>query len=260
MQRHSNVTILGTRVDMVQIPDALRLIQECIEKKSHGNYIVVTNANEVVAGKKRPEVRDAANNSRLSVPDGFSLILLARFYGYRLKKRAYGPDLMLAALKLAEQRSYSNFFYGSTQNTLDLLGKSLKGKFPALKVSGYYSPPFKDEIEDDTVFVEKINKLSPDILWVGLGDSKQQVWMNKHRDKIKVPVMVGVGAAFNYLSGTKPQAPLWIRNNGFEWLFRLITEPKRLWRRYLINNSLFIYYVMKELTLHFFHTEKRLDK
>ena len=131
MQRHSNVTILGTRVDMVQIPDALRLIQECIEKKSHGNYIVVTNANEVVAGKKRPEVRDAANNSRLSVPDGFSLILLARFYGYRLKKRAYGPDLMLAALKLAEQRSYSNFFYGSTQNTLDLLGKSLKGKFPA---------------------------------------------------------------------------------------------------------------------------------
>ncbi|MDD5465392.1 MAG: WecB/TagA/CpsF family glycosyltransferase [Candidatus Omnitrophica bacterium] len=240
--------ILGMRVDLVQIPDVIKRISGWIENKKIGNYVVVANAYDMIAGKKNDKVRNAINGSSLSVSDGISLVLLSRFKGHPLKRRVYGPDLMLESLRLAEIKGYSNFFYGTTQVTLNLLVNNLKARFPGLVVAGTYAPPFRalDNDEDKTI-VEIINKVSPDLLWVGLGTPKQQLWMYEHKDKLKVAVVVGVGAAFDFLAGVKPQAPRWIRDNGFEWLFRLITEPKRLWRRYLVNYPLFVYYVLIDL-------------
>jgi N-acetylglucosaminyldiphosphoundecaprenol N-acetyl-beta-D-mannosaminyltransferase len=240
--------VMGMRIDLVQIPDVIKRISGWIENKEQGNYIVVSNANDVVASKKDAKVKKAANASNLSVPDGISLVLLARLMGSHIKKRVYGPDLMLDFLKLAESRGYSNFFYGTTQETLSLLVNNLRFKFPKLKIAGTYSPPFRllNELENKEI-IDIINKASPDVLWVGLGTPKQQLWMYEHKDNLKVPVMVGVGAAFDFLAGIKLQAPRWMRDNGFEWLFRFASEPKRLWRRYLINNSLFVFYVTLEL-------------
>lgn len=239
---------LGIRLDLVQIPGVIKSVSGWIDDRKWGNYVVLSNANDVVTAKRNVKVRNATNNSSLTVADGISLVLLSRLKGYPLKKRVYGPDLMLELLKLAEIKGYSNFFYGTTQITLDLLTDNLRIKFPKLKIAGVYSPPFAPlSAEEDKKIIELINKVSPEIVWVGLGTPKQQLWMHEHSDKLKVPVMLGVGAAFDFFAGIKPQAPRWIRESGFEWLFRLITEPKRLWRRYLINNLLFVYYVAGEL-------------
>lgn len=245
--------VLGTRIDVIQIPEVIEQIFEWIKTKKYGNYIVFSNAFDVISSKKDIRVRTAVDRSTLSVPDGISLVWLANLKGHFLKKRVYGPDLMFECLKLSESEGYSHFFYGATQETLSLLVKNLKERFPRLKVAGAYAPPFRAlSPEEDRSIIEMIDKACPDIVWVGLGCPKQQLWMHEHhehKDKLKVPVMLGVGAAFDFFAKTKPQASGWIRDSGFEWLFRLATEPKRLWKRYLIYGSLFVYYVSKELLL-----------
>lgn len=247
MSLNNYINVLGMKIDMVQIPDVLKAMDNWIVNKSYSNYIVVSNAYDMVTNYKDDKIKKAANNSSLTVPDGISLVLLARLCGYPLRKRVYGPDLTLEFLKIAQDKGYSNFFYGATQETLDLLNKKLKEKFPRLSITGSYSPPFRElSHKEKEKIVNIINDASPDVLWVGLGTPKQQLWMSEHKDKIKVPVMVGVGAAFDFLSGAKKQAPKWMRENGFEWLFRLITEPKRLWKRYILGNPIFIYLVCKE--------------
>ncbi len=240
--------ICGVKVNAVGINEVIWMIDDCRNKKSFGNYIVIANANDVSLSKRNKLIREATNTSSLSVPDGISLVLLARLYGYNLRKRVYGPELMLESMEHSQHSGYSHFFYGATERTLDLLIGNLKKRFPELKIAGRYAPPFRelDEKEEEGVIC-MINKAKPDIIWVGLGCPKQQPWMYNHRNKVNVPVMIGVGAAFDFLAGVKPQAPRWIRDNGFEWLFRLLTEPNRLWRRYLVNGSLFIFYIAIEL-------------
>lgn len=241
---HLVLEVIGVRVNLVQISDVIVNISQWIDSGKEGNYVVLTNANDAVAARQDERIRNATNNSSLTVADGISLVLVSWLSGHPIKKRVYGPDLMLEFLRFAELKGYSNFFYGTTPETLKHLIENLKRKFPKLIVAGSFSPPFNAlTTQEDQDIVKTINKAAPDVVWVGLGTPKQQLWMYEHRGKLRVPVMIGVGAAFDFLSGLKPQAPRWIRDNGFEWLFRLATEPKRLWRRYLINNLLFIYYL-----------------
>lgn len=243
-----HLNIVDLCIDLVQIPDVVRQASEWIRNREFGNYIVVANANDVVMAKKDLLVREAVSSSSLVVPDGISLLFFCKLKGHLLKNRVYGPDLMLELLRYSESQGYANFFYGATEKVLNSLVKNLKLMFPNLRVAGIYAPPFrKINKREDEIIIDAINKSVPDIVWVGLGCPKQQLWMYEHKDKLKVPVMVGVGAAFDFLSGTKPQAPRWMRDSGFEWFFRLITEPKRLWRRYLVNYPLFIYYVLTDL-------------
>lgn len=246
----SPVKILGTRVDAVQIPDIIQYMEDWIAKNLHHNYIVVANVDTIMQSKYNPQMQEAVNASSLSIPDGFPLLVMQRLYGNPLKMRAYGPDLMKRFLKIAEEKKYSHFFYGATEETLANLTKRLKALFPEIRIAGAYSPPFRPLTqEEDSMIIEMINKAAPSVLWVGIGCPKQELWMYSHREKLDISVMVGVGAAFDFLAGTKLQAPPWMRESGFEWLFRLVTEPKRLWRRYLVNGSLFIYYVLMELFL-----------
>lgn len=250
--------VLDTRVDAVQIPEIIRYMDDCIAKKSGCEYIVVANVDTVVKSKSDGVFKKAVDESGLSIPDGFPLLLMGRLKGYQLKKRAYGPDLMFEFLKSSESKGYSHFFYGATDDTLTRLIKNIKMLFPGIRIAGSYAPPFRPLTgEEDAGIVEMIKGAAPDVLWVGIGCPKQELWMREHKEMLNVPVMVGVGAAFDFLSGVKPQAPVWMRDNGLEWLFRLAGEPKRLWRRYLIGNSLFIYYVLEEAVAKTFFVRRK---
>lgn len=252
LQSYKTINICGVKVDIIQIPQIISFIEERI-KQRRPSYIVTTNANTIVLGKKDACIREAVNKGDLSIADGYSLVFCSRFYGQPLKRRAYGPELMLEFLKVSQDKGYANFFYGSTEETLKKLAGSVKQKFPLLELAGYYSPPFKNFVQSDENEIQAINNSGADVVWVGLGGVKQERWMLEHKNKLNVPVMIGVGAAFDFLAGTKPQAPRWMREVGLEWFFRLITEPKRLWRRYLINNLLFIWYVAVDLIKKRFH-------
>jgi len=253
----SQIKILGIRVDAVQTPYIIQYMEDCIAKNTGHNYIVVANVDTIMQSKRNPKMQEAVNSSSLSIPDGFPLLVMQRLYGNPLGRRAYGPELMKEFLKIAEEKKYSHFFYGATEGTLDNLTKKLSVLFPGIKIAGAYSPPFRSLTEEeDNRIIEMINKAAPSVLWVGIGCPKQELWMHSHREKLNIPVMLGVGAAFDFIAGAKPQAPRWMRDNGFEWLFRLMTEPNRLWRRYLVNGSLFIYYAGKELFVKRFHPAK----
>lgn len=247
-EKYNSINILGMRVDMVQIPDVLARMEEWIRDRTKCKYICISNANDAVLSKKDNRVREAVNSSALSVPDGISLILLGRFYGYNLKRRVYGPELMEEFCRLAENKGYINFFYGGAEGVPERMRDNLLRKFLGLKINGVYSPPFRRlSEEEDREIVNMINKACPDVLWIGLGCPKQQLWMYEHKNKLNVPVMVGVGAAFDFHAGAKKQAPKWMRENGLEWFFRLITEPKRLWKRYIVDGLYFLYNIVFEI-------------
>jgi len=179
------------------------------------------------------EYRRALASADLVVPDGMPLVWLGRWHRYPLKRRVYGPELMEVFCRQT-RGTYRHFFYGGGDGTAERLASSLQERYGIL-VAGTYSPPFrpltKEEQED---VASRVEEAAPDVLWVGLSTPKQEKWMHQNRGRLSVPVMLGVGAAFDINSGGTRQAPGWMRENGLEWLFRLSTEPRRLWRRYLI--------------------------
>jgi N-acetylglucosaminyldiphosphoundecaprenol N-acetyl-beta-D-mannosaminyltransferase len=188
------------------------------------------------------------NRAGLVTPDGMPLVWLGRLKGLEAK-RVYGPDLMLLTCEMAARKGYSHYFYGGMPGVPEKLADHLQRKFPGLKVAGTYSPPFRQmTAEEDQKIIQKINKARPHILWVGLSSPKQDLWMAEHLGKIKAPVMIGVGAAFNFHSGSVKQAPHWMQRSGLEWVFRLSQEPKRLWKRYLFDNPAFAVNVLLQLT------------
>jgi len=233
-------------VSAINMDDACLALEGIIQNKGQ-EYICVCPVSTIVECNRDETVRKIINSAYLVTPDGMPLVWTGKMKGFRNISRVYGPDLMVRFLGLAEKKGYSNFFYGSKNSVLDKLDVNLRKKFPNLKIAGKYSPPFRPLTpEEDKEIIDMINRSSPDIVWVAIGNPKQEIWMAEHLGKIGASAMVGVGAAFDFLSGTKPQAPQWIRNSGFEWLFRLVTEPKRLWKRYLIGNPIFLWLFLKE--------------
>jgi N-acetylglucosaminyldiphosphoundecaprenol N-acetyl-beta-D-mannosaminyltransferase len=235
------------RVDAVQIPDVITQMERWIREGEHGHYIVVANTHVIMKGRQEHIFRDVVNGSALTVPDGMPLISTARRRGFPLERRVYGPDLMWTFFEQTAQKGYRHFLYGSTERTLDQLTARLRAHFPQLEICGRYAPPFRPlTLDEDKQVVRMINKARPDVLWVGLGCPKQEHWMHDHRGCIQVPVMVGVGQAFDIFAGVKKQAPKWMREHGLEWLFRLLQEPRRLWGRYLVQGPLFLFNVLLE--------------
>jgi len=179
--------------------------------------------------QRDPELRRIYNASGMTTPDGMPLVWLSRLHGYHHVDRVYGPDLMLALCERSVKRGYRHFFYGGAEGVPEHLAARLQSRFPGLIVAGTYSPPFRPlRPEEDEQIVQLINETSPDIVWVGLGSPKQERWMAEHIDRLTAPVLIGVGAAFDFHTGRKPQAPRWMQRSGLEWLFRLLTEPRRL--------------------------------
>jgi N-acetylglucosaminyldiphosphoundecaprenol N-acetyl-beta-D-mannosaminyltransferase len=239
--------VLEVGISAIDMDDASLFVEEAVLKRQK-KYICVCPVTTIMECKKDEKVLKSINCADLATPDGMPVVWIGKMLGYKNIRRVYGPELMQYICEISEYKGYKNYFYGSSQDTLNKLQERLSKKHPGLVISGSFSPPFRQLTEEeDNRIAEEINRANSDIVWVGLGSPKQDLWMYEHRDKINAPVMIGVGAAFDFLAGTKPQASRWVRDNGFEWLFRLVSEPKRLWRRYLVDCPIFVVYVLLDL-------------
>jgi exopolysaccharide biosynthesis WecB/TagA/CpsF family protein len=236
--------VLGVRIHAVEIGEVVGRMQEWIRQRDGCRSIAATDMHCIVEAQHDLSFKNILNATSLVVPDGMPLVWLGRGHGHALRTRVYGPDLLLAFCEESAGRGYRHFFYGGGPGVAERLAESLKTRFPGLNVVGTCSPPFRSlSANEDAGMVEMIGRAQPDVLWVGLGAPKQERWMHEHKDRLRVPVLVGVGAAFDLLSGRRKQAPRWMREHGFEWLFRLLQEPRRLWRRYLVYGPQFIAYL-----------------
>lgn len=241
---HPCFQVLGVRIHALQISNVVAQMEEWIPAKTGCHSIAATSMHGVVEAQHDPAFMEILNSTDLVVPDGMPLVWLGRRQGHDLPSRVYGPDVMLEFCERTAGGSYRHFFYGGAAGVPEQLAESLKRRFPYLEVCGAYSPPFRPlSAEEDQAIVGLICRAAPDVLWVCLGTPKQERWMHEHRGRLNVPVIVSVGAAFDILSGRRSQAPPWMREHGFEWLFRLLQEPRRLWRRYLIDGAQFLIYV-----------------
>jgi N-acetylglucosaminyldiphosphoundecaprenol N-acetyl-beta-D-mannosaminyltransferase len=238
-------SILGVNISAINIYQALDQLDDWLRRRS-SHYVCITPAHAIMECYKHPELRLIFNASGMTTPDGMAVVWLMKLRGYRQVERVYGPDLLLASCQAGLKKGYRHFFYGGPPGVAEELSWHLKHKFPGLVVAGTLTPPFRPmTVEEDCMAVEKINATQPDIVWVGLSSPKQEIWMHDHLGKINAPAMLGVGAAFDFLSGRKLQAPYWVQRSGFEWLFRLVCEPKRLWPRYR-QYPLFVLLVLGE--------------
>src|SRR6266567_336731 len=253
-QRQSRTfTVLGVRVNAVQIPDVMAQMERWISERRQCHFIAVTGMHGVTEAQHEGSFKQILNSADLVVPDGMPLVWLGRRQGYPLERRVYGPELMQTFCCVTGSK-YRHFFYGGMPGVPTLLAEILQ-KNSGIQVVGIHSPPFRTlSKEEDEEILAQINAVKPDVLWIGLNTPKQEQWMYEHRPKLRVPVVVGVGAAFDLNCGRIKQAPRWMRENGLEWFFRLCQEPRRLWRRYLIYGSEFLWNIAWEfLSAHRFY-------
>ncbi|MFB3922526.1 MAG: WecB/TagA/CpsF family glycosyltransferase [Terriglobia bacterium] len=230
--------VLGVRVDAVQIPDVIAQMEHWIAERERSHFIAVTGMHGVTEAHHRSSFRAVLEEADLVVADGMPLVWLGRWHGFPMRRRVYGPDLMAAFCALTANR-YRHFFYGGVPGLAEQLGGKLAEQC-GIQVAGSYSPPFRALTGEEALELSGlINATAADVVWVGLSTPKQEYWMWRFRPLLNVPVLVGVGAAYDFLSGRVKQAPRYVRDHGFEWLYRLLTEPRRLWRRYLINGPEF---------------------
>lgn len=235
--------ILGVGVCAIDMDMTLETIDAWIEGGDH-QYVCVTGVHGVMESQRDEAVRRIHNRAGMVTPDGMPNVWLSRLHGHPHVDRVYGPDLLLALCEHGLEKGYRHYLYGAGEGTPELLAEKLIEKFPGLQIVGTYSPPFHAlSTEESDQIVRRINDARPHIVWVGLSTPKQERWMAAHVGALQANALIGVGAAFDFHAGLKPQAPRWIQRSGFEWLFRLLHEPRRLGRRYLINNPLFILYM-----------------
>ncbi len=236
-------SILGVDIAVTNMRSVVGYLTENLEQL-RGKYVCVSNVHTTVLSYNDESYLKIQNESALAIPDGKPLSLICKVRGYKNAQRVAGPDLMPEILRLSEEKGYRHYFYGSTEETLRTLESNLKKRYPRLNIVGTYSPPFRNlSPEEDEGIVEKIKEMKPDFVWVGLGAPKQERWMYAHRGKIDA-VMLGVGAAFDFHAGTTKRAPKWVQEFYLEWLYRLIQDPRRLFKRYVRSNIQFIWLIL----------------
>lgn len=243
---HDRFRVLGLRVDAVDPARALAAVEECVASAGRA-YVCFANVHSVMEARADAQARTAYEGSSLTVADGMPLVWLGRRRGFLRTARVYGPDFTLLACERAAALGWSVFFYGAAPGIADLMAQRLCGRFPGLRVAGTLSPPFGDlRPDEDAALVAAVNAARPDLVFVGLGCPRQEKWMASHRATIEAPVLLGVGAAFDFHAGEVRQAPRWMMRAGLEWLYRLSREPRRLWRRYLVLNPQFLFHLARE--------------
>jgi len=246
--------VLGAQIDVMTWDAALnRLLGWARVRESR--YVTICNVHVVVSASRDAAYREVINGSDMATPDGAPVAWMLRRQGFTSQARVSGPDLMWALCERCATENLPIYCYGSTESTLALLEARLRAAFPALRMT-MESPPFRAlSAEEDAAAVHRINASGAGIVFVGLGCPKQERWMAEHRGRIALDgcpvqvnaVMIGVGAAFDFHAGTVQRAPAWMRDNGLEWLHRLASEPGRLWKRYLVTNTLFILGAARQL-------------
>ena len=239
--------VLGVHVDAVQIPQVVEQLERWIQNRNDGRFISVANIHVVMEAQEDASFKKLINSAALCVPDGMPLIWCGRLRGHGLRRRVYGPELMITFCRETASKGYRHFLYGGAPDVTNQLVKQLQRSCPGIQIAGFDSPPFRPLTrEEDEEAIRRINDARPDVLWVGLGCPKQERWIHDHRERLAVPAIIAIGQAFDLLSGKKRRAPAWMSENGLEWLFRLLQDPRRLWRRYLVYNTKFLYFFSLE--------------
>jgi N-acetylglucosaminyldiphosphoundecaprenol N-acetyl-beta-D-mannosaminyltransferase len=239
-------SVVGLPISMTSYEEVLEMIDN--RPKDASLRIAVCNVHSVMSSRRDPALAQALNEAHIATPDGVPLVWTLRHTTQSNQERVYGPDLMRHALVGTDGRTWKHYLYGSTTDTLDLLQQSIIEFAPHAAIVGAYSPPFgAPSPQDDADDAARILSSGADIVWVGLGMPKQELWMHRMTEQLPGLAVVGVGAAFDFLAGTVEEAPEWMMQAGLEWLFRFSREPRRLWRRYLWNNPAFVILVMRQI-------------
>jgi len=239
--------VLGVGISAINLSEAVEVVRHALDTGTRG-YVCVTGVHGVMEARRDPQLRRILNSSLLSTPDGVPTVWVGRLQGFRGMGRVFGPDLMRAVCQMSVANGYTHFLYGGMPGVAEQLRTALGEQFPGLRVVGTYSPPFGPlSAESEHELRAMVNRAKPDIFWVGLSTPKQERFMAHYRNLLDARLMVGVGAAFDYLRGSIQDAPQWMKNAGLQWLHRLAQEPERLWKRYLFNNPRFLWGITLQL-------------
>jgi N-acetylglucosaminyldiphosphoundecaprenol N-acetyl-beta-D-mannosaminyltransferase len=242
------VNVLGVGLSPINLDSALEMTGRALEERIKG-YICVTGVHGVTEAQDDPVFRSILNGAFLNTPDGMPMVWMGRLQGFSEMGRVYGPDLMLRLCEHSASRGITHFLYGGKPGVAEELKGRLEERFPGLKIVGTWTPPFGPlSKKEESELIEQVARLKPDIFWVGLSTPKQERFMAEHWRKLNATLLIGVGAAFDFHAGRIRQAPLWMQRSGLEWLFRLACEPRRLWKRYLRNNPVFIVRALCQLS------------
>ncbi len=239
MEELQHCEILKTNINVTNMSDTIKYIGGHLDDL-RGKYICVSNVHTTVMSYENEEYRKIQNSAAMALPDGAPLSSYSRRKGYKQAQRVTGPDLMLELFAISKEKGYRHYFYGATEETLQSMKEVLERDYPGIQIAGMYAPPFRALTpQEDAQIVAKINEARPDFIWIGLGAPKQEEWMYQHMGQLQ-GVLIGVGAGFDYLAGYIKRAPRWMQRMSLEWLYRLLQDPKRLWRRYFTSNVKFI--------------------
>ena len=242
------VNILGVGATPQDLNTAVATLERWRAERRQ-EYVCVVSVRGLVMAQRDPTIRHALNHCGMATEDGMPLVWWSRLAGFSQARRVCGSDLLDAACAYGVPRGFRHYFYGATPKVVERLIDRLQKRHPGVCVTGYRSAPFRPLTPaEDAAEIAAINAAEPDFVWVGLGMPKQEKWMVEHLGKIDATALIGVGAAFDFHAGTKPRAPVWMQHAGLEWLFRLLTEPRRFAQRYLIDNLLFIGHMLQQVT------------
>ena len=244
----ARVNILGVGAMPMVLPQAVAILEKW-RTEGRRDYVCCVSVHGLVSAQRDPSVRSALNGAGLATEDGMPLVWWSRRAGFSKAGRVCGPDLMEAMLSISAERGHRHYFYGGNPETIAKLVSNLHARFPGIIIAGHRSPPFRPLTEaEDAADVAEINAARPDFVWVGLGMPKQEKWMAAHLGRIHAAAMLGVGAAFDFHAGVKPRAPRWMQRSGVEWMFRLASEPRRLGHRYVIDNAVFLFRSLQQVS------------
>lgn len=243
----NRVNVLGVGISVINLESALASIGDAVPARRKG-YICVTGVHGVMEAQNDAAFRKILNAAFLCTPDGMPMVWMGKIRGHSEMRRVYGPDLMLDVCAWAEKNPCRHFFFGGEPGVAEALAGKLKARFPKLEIAGTFTPPFRPlNAGEEKQLAETVRAARPDILWVGLSTPKQEKFMAEFLPKLDVTLMIGVGAAFDFFSGRVKQAPRWMQRSGLEWFYRLCQEPRRLAKRYLKNNPLFVLKITGQL-------------
>lgn len=241
--RFPSANILGIRIDAVNMPMAVEAVESAVANRRKG-YVCVAGVHGVMEAFREPDLALVFANAFLVVPDGMPTVWIGHLQGLNKMERVFGPDLMLQLISRSQNTGFSHFLCGGDYGVVEELQLTLQQQFPFARFVGTYTPPFRNMTsEEEHQLVEKLNNLNPDIVWVGLSTPKQEKFMARFWPFLKPMVLIGVGAAFDFHTGHIKDSPTWVKRSGLQWCHRLIQEPSRLWKRYLVNNSQFLCYI-----------------